>query len=157
MNILDKILKEKEFEVENLKKSYPLEQLQSGIIEKKYDVRSLYNALNNNNTKIIAEIKKASPSKGIIQQDFQPLKIALEYFNGGASAISILTDEKFFQGKIDYITAIRAIIDIPILRKDFIIDDYQIYQSKFYGADAILLIGKALSLEKIISLFEISQ
>ena len=67
------------------------------IIEKKYDVRSLYNALNNNNTKIIAEIKKASPSKGIIQQDFQPLKIALEYFNGGASAISILTDEKFFQ------------------------------------------------------------
>ena len=157
MNILDKILKEKEFEVENLKKSYPLEQLQSGIIEKKYDVRSLYNALNNNDTKIIAEIKKASPSKGIIQQDFQPLKIALEYFNGGASAISILTDEKFFQGKIDYITAIRAIIDIPILRKDFIIDDYQIYQSKFYGADAILLIGKALSLEKLISLFEISQ
>lgn len=157
MNILDKILKEKEFEVENLKKSYPLEQLQSGIIEKKYDIRSLYNALNNNDTKIIAEIKKASPSKGIIQQDFQPLKIALEYFNGGASAISILTDEKFFQGKIDYITAIRAIIDIPILRKDFIIDDYQIYQSKFYGADAILLIGKALSLEKLISLFEISQ
>ena len=157
MNILDKILKEKEFEVENLKKSYPLKQLQSGIIEKKYDVRSLYNALNNNDTKIIAEIKKASPSKGIIQQDFQPLQIAMEYFNGGASAISILTDEKFFQGKIDYITAIRAIIDIPILRKDFIIDDYQIYQSKFYGADAILLIGKALSLEKLISLFEISQ
>ena len=81
----------------------------------------------------------------------------MEYFNGGASAISILTDEKFFQGKIDYITAIRGIIDIPILRKDFIIDDYQIYQSKFYGADAILLIGKALSLEKLISLFEISR
>mgnify|MGYP003314972814 CR=1 FL=1 len=157
MNILDKILKEKEFEVENLKKSFPLEQLQEGIFEKKYDLRSLYDALNNNDTKIIAEIKKASPSKGIIQENFQPLKIALEYFNGGASAISILTDEKFFQGKIDYITAVRSIVNIPILRKDFIVDDYQIYQSKFYGADAILLIGKALTLKKLASLCEISQ
>ena len=157
MNILDKILKEKEFEVENLKKSFPLEQLQEGIFKKKYDIRSLYDALNNNDTKIIAEIKKASPSKGIIQENFQPLKIALEYFNGGASAISILTDEKFFQGKIDYITAVRAIVNIPILRKDFIVDDYQIYQSKFYGADAILLIGKALTLKKLTSLCEISQ
>ena len=157
MNILDKILKEKEFEVENLKKSFPLEQLQEGIFKKKYDIRSLYDALNNNNTKIIAEIKKASPSKGIIQENFQPLKIALEYFNGGASAISILTDEKFFQGKIDYITAVRSVVNIPILRKDFIVDDYQIYQSKFYGADAILLIGKALTLKKLTSLCEISQ
>ena len=157
MNILDKILKEKEFEVENLKKSFPLEQLQEGIFKKKYDIRSLYDALNNNDTKIIAEIKKASPSKGIIQENFQPLKIALEYFNGGASAISILTDEKFFQGKIDYITAVRSIVNIPILRKDFIVDDYQIYQSKFYGADAILLIGKALTLKKLTSLCEISQ
>ena len=157
MNILDKILKEKEFEVENLKKSFPIEQLQEGIFEKKYDLRSLYDALNNNDTKIIAEIKKASPSKGIIQENFQPLKIALEYFNGGASAISILTDEKFFQGKIDYITAVRSVVNIPILRKDFIVDDYQIYQSKFYGADAILLIGKALTLKKLTSLCEISQ
>ena len=157
MNILDKILKEKEFEVENLKKSFPLEQLKEGIFKKKYDTRSLYDALNNNDTKIIAEIKKASPSKGIIQENFQPLKIALEYFNGGASAISILTDEKFFQGKIDYITAVRSVVNIPILRKDFIVDDYQIYQSKFYGADAILLIGKALTLKKLTSLCEISQ
>ena len=157
MNILDKILKEKEFEVENLKKSFPLEQLREGIFEKKYDIRSLYDTLKSNDTKIIAEIKKASPSKGVIQENFQPLKIALEYFNGGASAISILTDEKFFQGKIDYITAVRSIVNIPILRKDFIIDDYQIYQSKFYGADAILLIGKALTLKKLASLYEVSQ
>jgi len=157
MNILDKIIKEKEFEVENLKKSFPLEQLREGIFEKKYDIRSLYDTLKSNDTKIIAEIKKASPSKGVIQENFQPLKIALEYFNGGASAISILTDEKFFQGKIDYITAVRSIVNIPILRKDFIIDDYQIYQSKFYGADAILLIGKALTLKKLASLYEVSQ
>lgn len=157
MNILDKILKEKEFEVENLKKSFPLEQLREGIFEKKYDIRSLYDTLKSNDTKIIAEIKKASPSKGVIQENFQPLKIALEYFNGGASAISILTDEKFFQGKIDYITAVRSIVNIPILRKDFIVDDYQIYQSKFYGADAILLIGKALTLKKLASLYEVSQ
>ena len=157
MNILDKIIKEKEFEVENLKKSFPLEQLREGIFEKKYDISSLYNTLKSNDTKIIAEIKKASPSKGVIQENFQPLKIALEYFNGGASAISILTDEKFFQGKIDYITAVRSIVNIPILRKDFIIDDYQIYQSKFYGADAILLIGKALTLKKLASLYEVSQ
>ena len=157
MNILDKILKEKEFEVENLKKSFPLEQLREGIFEKKYDIRSLYDTLKSNDTKIIAEIKKASPSKGVIQENFQPLKIALEYFNGGASAISILTDEKFFQGKIDYITAVRSIVNIPILRKDFIIDDYQIYQSKFYGADAILLIGKALTSKRLASLYEVSQ
>ena len=157
MNILDKIIKEKEFEVENLKKSFPLEQLREGIFEKKYDIRSLYDTLKSNDTKIIAEIKKASPSKGVIQENFQPLKIALEYFNGGASAISILTDEKFFQGKIDYITAVRSIVNIPILRKDFIIDDYQIYQSKFYGADAILLIGKALTSKRLASLYEVSQ
>ncbi|NSX01463.1 MAG: indole-3-glycerol phosphate synthase TrpC [Deltaproteobacteria bacterium TMED58] len=107
-------------------------------------------------TNIIAEIKKASPSKGIILEDFQPLKIALEYELGGASAISILTDEPFFKGKIDYIPSVRMITKIPLLRKDFIIDEYQIIQSRFYEADAILLIGRVLSQSKLNKLFKLA-
>ena len=157
MNILQKILEHKKVEIESLKLSYPVDQLITGISEKNYDNRSLYNSLSENNINIIAEIKKASPSKGVIQENFQPLKIAIEYFEGGASAISILTDEKFFQGKIDYLTAIRTVVKIPLLRKDFIVDEYQVYQSKFYGADAILLIGKALSISNLKSLLKLSE
>lgn len=93
----------------------------------------------------IAEIKKASPSKGIITKDFVPTKIAREYKEGGASALSVLTDEKYFQGKAEYILAAKTASVLPILRKDFIVDEYQIYESKAIGADAILLIVAGLS------------
>ena len=89
---------------------------------------------------LVAEVKKASPSAGIICADFDPVRIAREYERAGASALSVLTDEKFFQGRIDYLQAIRAEVKLPLLRKDFIIDELQIHESAAHGADAILLI-----------------
>lgn len=93
---------------------------------------------------IIAEAKKASPSKGIIAPDFDPVKIAQNYQEGGAHAMSVLTDVDFFQGSLSYIPLVRAAVDLPVLRKDFIIDPYQIEEAKIYGADAILLIAAIL-------------
>ena len=156
MNILKDILDNKKEEVLLLKKSFPIGQIKEGIIQKNYPVKSLFDSLSKNKINIIAEIKKASPSKGVILEDFQPLKIAIDYETGGASAISVLTDENFFQGKIDYLTAIKSVVTIPLLRKDFIIDEYQVYQSKFYGADAILLIGKALGFSELKDLSSIA-
>ncbi|WP_027390747.1 indole-3-glycerol phosphate synthase TrpC [Chrysiogenes arsenatis] len=94
---------------------------------------------------IIAEVKKASPSKGLICTEFDPVAIACEYDAGGARAISVLTDRDYFQGSIDYLTAVRRHVSLPVLRKDFIIDPLQIYEAAAIGADAILLIGEALS------------
>ena len=111
--------------------------------------KSLFDSLSKNKINIIAEIKKASPSKGVILEDFQPLKIAIDYETGGASAISVLTDENFFQGKIDYLTAIKSVVTIPLLRKDFVIDEYQIIEAKANGADVILLIAAILSRNEI--------
>ena len=93
---------------------------------------------------MIAEAKKASPSKGVICADFDPVKIALSYEQGGAQAISILTDEKFFQGSLDYIPIVRQAVKLPVIRKDFIIDELQILQAGKFGADAILLIAAIL-------------
>lgn len=90
---------------------------------------------------IIAEIKKASPSKGVIRRDFNPKKIAGQYVEGGASAVSVLTDEPAFQGHMDYLKAVADEISIPVLRKDFIVDPYQVKEARAYGADAVLLIA----------------
>jgi indole-3-glycerol phosphate synthase len=93
---------------------------------------------------VIAEIKKASPSAGVIRRDFAPVTIAKTYEKCGADAISVLTDEKYFQGKLEYIDQVKHAVDLPILRKDFIIDIWQVYESRVAGADAILLIAEAL-------------
>jgi indole-3-glycerol phosphate synthase len=102
-------------------------------------------ALSGPGIKLISEVKKASPSRGIIRHDFDPVTIARIYDKNGAAAISVLTDEKFFQGKIDYLRAIRKAVGIPILRKDFILEPYQVYESRANGADAILLIVSILT------------
>tara|TARA_B100000029_G_scaffold515749_1_gene624413 strand:+ start:43054 stop:43857 length:804 start_codon:yes stop_codon:yes gene_type:complete len=150
MNILDEIVKNKKEEVNIQKENLPLANLENlikinndeNLNEKK---RDFYKALSKNDSiNIIAEIKKASPSKGLIDENFRPIELARDFEMGGASAISVLTDEKFFQGKLEYLNSVRAVTEIPLLRKDFIIDDYQIPQSKWYGADAILLIGRIL-------------
>jgi indole-3-glycerol phosphate synthase len=111
--------------------------------------RSLSAALNIKGLAVIAEVKKASPSKGVIRESFDHKLIANEYVQGGANALSVLTDEHFFQGKRSYLEELRQIVSVPLLRKDFIIDSYQLIESKAYGADAILLIAAALEPQQL--------
>lgn len=146
-NKLVEILEFKKKEVEQRKQLLSFDD----IIEKAWQVQTTLDfedALKNTEEggiACIAEIKKASPSKGVITKDFQPSKIAREYKEGGAAALSVLTDEKYFQGHPDYVLAAKNSSALPILRKDFIVDEYQIYESRLIGADAILLIVAAIS------------
>ncbi|MGG3891910.1 indole-3-glycerol phosphate synthase TrpC [Metabacillus fastidiosus] len=124
--------------------------------EGQFTKRSFYDALKNPNRHIglIAEVKKASPSKGLIKENFHPVEIALAYEKGGADCLSVLTDVQYFQGANDYLTAVKNAVNIPILRKDFIIDELQIEEARRIGADAILLIGEALEAERLKELYD---
>lgn len=145
MSFLKEILEYKKYEVELLKKKDAIKKFKDCELFYK-NCFSLYDKLAKARPiGIIAEIKKASPSKGIISHDFDIVKIYEEYLEAGADAISILTDEKFFLGSIDFLKEIAIRAAIPLLKKDFIIDEIQIYQAKAYGADAILLISEILS------------
>ncbi len=107
--------------------------------------KSMVDALSSGDrVSVIAEIKKASPSKGVIRQDFDPTLLSLQYTEGSASAISVLTEKSYFQGSIDYLRSVRQETNLPLLRKDFIIDPYQIEEARAYGADAVLLIATVL-------------
>ena len=145
-NILDKIIADKRIEVQSRQSERSLDQLKeqiSGLPR----CRNFYKAVTKSNKRginVIAEVKKASPSAGIIREDFDPVAIAQIYAQCGADAISVLTDEKYFQGRLEYINRIRQVVDLPILRKDFIVDIWQVYESRAAGADAILLIADAL-------------
>jgi indole-3-glycerol phosphate synthase len=151
--ILDKILADKRAEVEALHLASPPEYLMALALGAdpprgfKAEIRNSKSEIRKPRSEIalIAEVKKASPSKGLIRPDFDPVAIARRYEEAGASAISVLTDEKYFQGKLEYLSAIREAVDLPLLRKDFIIDRIQVYESRAAGADAILLIVAALS------------
>lgn len=142
MHILDTIIQHKKEEIRVLKKR-GIQEVFDGSFERV----SLFDALKNPpHPGIIAEVKKASPSKGIIREDFRPLDIAKYYEESGARAISVLTDERFFQGRKEYLSTIKANVRIPCLRKDFIIDHIQVEESNALGADAILLIVACLEL-----------
>jgi indole-3-glycerol phosphate synthase len=144
-HILEEIVWHKEQEVDRLRERMPLIELQSKISEAP-SVRNFVAALRAGRTQpaLIAEVKKASPSKGVICENFDPEAIAQAYQAGGASCISVLTDEKFFQGSFAYLKAIRQTIELPLLCKDFIIYPYQIYMARLNGADAVLLIAAIL-------------
>jgi indole-3-glycerol phosphate synthase len=153
-NILDEIVMTKREEVEARKKSAPVEQLKE-TISTLGRPRNFFQAVTRKTKKklnLIAEVKKASPSAGVIRADFDPVKIAQAYAAGGADALSVLTDEKYFQGKLEYIHAIRDAVKLPVLRKDFIIDPYQVYESRAAGADAMLLIAECLETSELIDL-----
>ena len=145
--ILDTIVAHKQEEVKIQKSQLPLSELRKTLRDMT-PTRDFKAAISTpGQISLIAEVKKASPSKGIIREDFDPIAIAQIYQSSGAAAISVLTDERFFQGSLSYLTAIREVTSIPLLRKDFIIDEYQIYQARAAGADAILLIAAILELE----------
>ncbi|MGA2069751.1 MAG: indole-3-glycerol phosphate synthase TrpC [Sedimentisphaerales bacterium] len=154
MTILEQIIADKRKEVEKRKREQPLEELKEQLVLLG-KCRNFYKAVTKTNKRglnVIAEIKKASPSAGVICRDFAPVTIAKTYERCGADAISVLTDEKYFQGKLEYIDHVKHAVDLPILRKDFIIDIWQVYESRIAGADAILLIAEALKPAELIDL-----
>jgi indole-3-glycerol phosphate synthase len=145
-NVLDQIIADKREEVRRRQSQTPLEALQERIAGLPR-CRNFYKAVTKPNRRginVIAEVKKASPSAGLIRKDFDPVAVARTYEECGADAISVLTDEKHFQGRLEYVDQVKQAVSLPVLRKDFIIDAWQVYESRAAGADAILLIAEAL-------------
>ena len=149
MSILQKIVANTKTNLVHKKGEFPLEKIKSSLENLKLPRGKFKDNISSKDEAIIAEIKKASPSAGIIKEDFDPIKIAMEYESFGASALSILTEEDFFMGSIEYLKDVKKITSLPILRKDFMIDEYQIYESKLIGADCILLIASILTDQQI--------
>lgn len=155
--ILDEINRRTREDVEKRKKDYSLDWLGRSLSANPFpprDVKPYLTSTKEEPVRIIAEVKKASPSKGVIKEDFDPLLIAQEYSNNGANAISVLTEPHYFQGNLEYLTQIRRYVPTPLLRKDFILDKYQIVEALVYGADFILLIAKSLSTKDLKELYE---
>ncbi len=157
MNILEEIVAKTKSKLEEKKQRVSLEELSSKIDFENLKETNFKKSLQNKAEAIIAEIKKASPSAGIISDDFDPVSKSKEYESFGASALSILTEEDYFLGNIQYLKDVKATTSLPILRKDFIVDEYQIYESKLIGADCILLIASILNDEELKNFSEISE
>ena len=149
MSILQTIVTNTKANLIEKKAQLPLEQIKLSLEALSLPKGKFKDNILNKDEAIIAEIKKASPSAGVIDEDFNPVKKALEYEAFGASALSILTEENFFMGSVNYLKEVKAITSLPILRKDFMIDEYQVYESKLIGADCILLIASILSDKQI--------
>jgi indole-3-glycerol phosphate synthase len=149
MAVLDEILEGKRSEIKQRQSGLSLPELKSRVKDLPSARSFLILLKDNSKTRIIAEIKKASPSAGIIRQEFYPDKIAQSYYAGGAAAISILTEENFFHGSINYLSQVKGTVPLPVIRKDFVIHPYQVYESRYYGADALLLIATILGTEEL--------
>ena len=151
-DILNKILATKAMEVTVAKAKISLDEVKK-IAENQPKPRDFIGAIRAkitaNQAAVIAEIKKASPSKGVIRENFNPTEIAVSYENGGAACLSVLTDIEYFQGSAEYLLQARAACNLPVLRKDFMIDAYQVYEARAIGADCILLIAAAIDLAKM--------
>ncbi len=153
--ILDDIVEYKKGELQKSLELLPLTELQNRLNDQKPPLDFYTSANADSYPKVISEIKKASPSRGVICENFEPVKIAKSYEANGAAAISVLTDEKFFQGSLDYLSRIREAVNIPLLRKDFTIDPYQIFEARAHGADIVLLIAAILEKEMIKEYLEV--
>ena len=157
MTILDRIVQSRIEQVQALKRTTSISALKEQIAAQSRPVRSLYNAISTPKLSIIAECKKASPSKGLLSSDYRYLDIAKQYEQAGASAISVLTEPSFFMGANEHLTQISEGVSIPVLRKDFIFDPIQIYETRAIGADAILLICEVLQdTDKLTELYNIA-
>ena len=155
--ILDKIYSHKLKEIAETKRIVSIELLKDKCKDSTQTVKFSRAIKKDNKIRFIAEVKKASPSAGIIREDFNYINIAMEYEAGGASAISVLTDKEFFKGDIKYLSEIKETVSLPVLRKDFIIDPYQIYEARAAGADLVLLIARILTKEKIDTFLTLSH
>ena len=152
-DMLTQIIHDKREQVRQAKRDVPLDELKRQVRDTP-PPRNFFAAVTRPKRKlrVIAEVKKASPSAGLIREDFDPVALAQQYHEAGAAAISCLTDEKYFQGSLDYLTRIKQAVPLPVLRKDFIIDAYQVYEARAAGADAILLIAECLGEPQFIDL-----
>lgn len=157
-HILQRILDHKRNEVAARSAALPVEELRSAARDQERP-RNFFAAVTREPEQhggkllnVIAEVKRASPSAGIIREDFDPVSIATQYAEAGADALSVLTDEKFFRGTLDDLRAVRAAVTLPVLRKDFVVDAYQIWEARAAGADAVLLIAEALETHELIDL-----
>jgi len=154
--MLNKIIAEKREEVEQRKRRLSISTLKERIAQRKAPL-DFASALSGDGTHLIAEVKRASPSRGILCPNFNPVALAKTYANGGAVAISVLTEVNYFKGNLDHLAAIREEVGLPLLRKDFIFDQYQVYESRAYGADALLLIVAILSQKQLKELLSLSR
>ncbi len=151
-DILDEIIRKTRSDLEKRKADYPMEWLGRSLSFNPFVPKDIYGALRSTEEepyRIIAEVKKASPSKGIIREDFDPIRIAVAYEEGGANALSILTEPHWFKGDKEYLGMVRRYTSLPILRKDFIVDKYQILEALAFGADFVLLIARALGRKEL--------
>ena len=155
--ILDTIIAHKQKELAAEQMEVPLASLERKVVNLPPTQDFSGAIAGSDNVRLIAEVKKKSPSKGIIREDFDPVSIAETYVGNGAAAISVLTDKHFFAGELDYLRAIRGVVDVPLLRKDFTIDPYHISQARVAGADAILLIVAALTPAQLRTFMDIAD
>lgn len=159
-DILSKIVAHKRGEIAERKAARSLDQLKEPVAEMgatRGFMRAIAAKVGDRKPAVIAEIKKASPSKGVIRENFNPAMIAASYEDGGATCLSVLTDVAFFQGADEYLRQASAAVSLPILRKDFIVDEYQVYESRLLGADCILLIAAVLDIEEMHHLYELAR
>jgi len=156
MTILEKIVKAKKEEVVRAKQDTPLETLKQRVGQRRLQ-RGFKSHLVGNGIRLIGEIKKLSPVVGILRENFDPVDLARVYEREGASALSVLTDERFFGGSLEYLPNLKGIVKLPLLRKDFIIDPYQLYESAAFESDAVLLIASVLSEETLSEFLDLTS
>lgn len=155
MDILTTIAEQRKAAVKRAQKIIPQEQLKE-LCQARSDFRPFSQSLDEQGIRIIAEIKQASPSRGVLVNNLNVVQVAREYETGGAAAISVLTEPHFFRGSLAYLRSVRSAVALPILQKDFIVSDYQLYEGSFAGADAVLLITRMLSQRDLLHLYALA-